>query len=83
MNAQNIQQVVRDLFRQNYKLYPESYADSVVEAVTTAKEVAKGYWDNRTEEEEQRDAEAQVTLQDYENWCVQELTELKKEAINH
>lgn len=83
MKKQNIEQIIRELFRQNFKAYPESYPDSIVLAIDAAKEVANGYWNNRTEEEEQRDAEAQVTLQDYEQWCVAELTALKKEAINN
>lgn len=81
MNKQNIEQIIRELFRQNYRLYPESYPDTVVAAVDAAKEVAKGFWDNRTMEEELRDAKALVTLQDYEQWVTAELTALKKEAI--
>lgn len=81
MQKQNIEQIIRELFKQNYRLYPESYPDTVVAAVDAAKEVANGYWDNRTEEEEQRDQQAGVTLQDYENWVTAELTALKKEAI--
>lgn len=82
MNRQNIEQIIRDLFRQNFSLYPESYPDSITEAIDTAKVTAKGFWDVRTEDEEQRDQEADVTLQDYESWVVAELTTLKKESVN-
>lgn len=83
MNNYNVSQVIRELFRQNYTLYPSSYSDNIGPAIDAAKETAKGYWDNRTPEEERRDRNALVTLQDYENWCVDELTALKKEAINN
>lgn len=83
MNYQNIAQIIRERFRQNYTIYPEVYPDSIVEAVEAAKNAAQGYWDVRTPEEEQRDAEAQVTLQHYESWCIDELTSIKKEAINN
>lgn len=83
MNYQNIAQIIRNLFRDNYNAYPDSYPDSLIEAVEAAKETAKGYWDNRTPDEEQRDAEAQVTLQHYESWCIDELASIKKEAINN
>lgn len=83
MNKQNIEQVIRELFRQNFNLYPENYPDAIVDSIDTAKLVAAGYWDLRTPDEEQRDAEAGVTLQDYEYWCVAELTVLKKEAIKN
>ena len=75
MNKQNIEQIIRDLFRQNFNLYPEIYSDPV-EAITAAKDASKGYWDVRTPDEEQRDSAANVTLQDYELWCVAELSEL-------
>jgi hypothetical protein len=83
MNRQNISQIIRSLFRDNYRLYPETYPNNIGPAIDAAKETAKGYWDNRTPEEEQRDAEAHVTLQDYEKWCVDELRLIKKEAINN
>lgn len=76
MKKHDIETIIRYLFRDNYP-------DQIVAAIDTAKEVAKGYWDVRTSEEEQRDAEAEVTLQDYEMWCGTELTALKKEAINN
>lgn len=74
MNRQNIKQVICELFRENVRLYPEDY-EVHADAVNMAKESAKGYWDNRNEMEIERDNEAQVTLQDYESWCLAELEE--------
>lgn len=82
MKKSDIQHIIRELFRQNFNLYPENYPDTVVAAVDTAKQVAAGYWDVRTPEEELRDEQAGATLQDYEQWCIAELTALKKESIN-
>lgn len=48
------------------------------EAMSVAKEVAKGYYDNRAEFEVERDEQAGVTAQDYENWILDELAEQAK-----
>lgn len=82
MNRQNIEQIIRDLFKQNYELYPENYSNYVPDAVETAKQTARGYWDMRTEEEEKRDQTAGVTLQDYETWVVYQLYQIEKESVN-
>jgi hypothetical protein len=82
MKRENIEQVIRELFRQNYSLYPDSYSDTPSAAIKSAKTVALGYWDNRTDEEIERDEQAEVTDQDYENWVVSELVNLKKESVN-
>jgi hypothetical protein len=76
MNRQNISQIIRELFRENVRLYPEDYKVHA-DAINMAKESAKSYWDNRNEIEIERDNEAKVTLQDYESWCLAELEELK------
>lgn len=82
MNKQNIEQIIRELFRQGYYTYRENYPKDNLKAINTTKEIAKMSWDNRTEDEIERDEQAGVTLQDYEQWCVAELTALKKESIN-
>jgi len=79
MQRQNIRQIVVELFRENYRLYPEDYKEPGA-AIIMAKEVAKGYWDNRVEFEIERDKKAQVTAEDYENWIVDELSEIVKET---
>jgi hypothetical protein len=80
MKRENIEQIIRDLFKQNYKLYPENYPDQVGEAINTALLAAEGYWDNRDETEIERDKQAGVTLYDYENWVKAELKELKNQT---
>lgn len=77
MKRQNIEQIIRELFRENYRLYPESYTGGA-EAMSVAKEVAKGYYDNRAEFEVERDEQAGVTAQDYDNWILDELAEQAK-----
>jgi hypothetical protein len=79
MNRQNIETIIRDLFRDNFRANPESY--QVGEAVNTALLAAEGFWDNRDEIEIARDKQAGVTLYDYENWVKAELTELKKQSV--
>lgn len=81
MKKQNIETIIRELFRQGYNAYRESYPDQIMEAIKTARVTAAGYWGTRTPEEEQRDKEAGVTLRDYEYWVVAELKE-QKEIIN-
>lgn len=82
MKRENIQTIIRDLFRDNYRANPDSYPSQVGDAVRLALLTAKGYWENRTEDEMIRDAKANVNLADYENWVKAELTELKKQSVN-
>lgn len=81
MNKQNIEQIIRELFRENYRLYPESYPttdDGLMtdEGTICAQEVAKGYFDNRAQFEIERDEKAGVTKIDYVEWVMAELGEL-------
>jgi hypothetical protein len=73
MNKQNIKNVIQELFRQNIHRYPEYYNSSLEQAKETAIETAKGYWDNRNESEIESDSLHEVTLQDYQDWCIEEL----------
>lgn len=50
-----------------------SYFVASEEAIDTARNVAEGYWENRTEEEIERDERNDVTLSDYIDWCRSEL----------
>lgn len=81
MNRQNIEQIIRELFRQNFNLYPELYPiaeDGLMteEGTTNAQGAAKGYWDMRTEDEAERDEKSGVTQIDYVEWVMAELSEL-------
>lgn len=93
MNRQNIETIIRDLFRQNFNLYPESYpltteyVNSMIpnkkgellvtdEAAINAQEAAVGYWNNRNEDEIERDEKAGVTEIDYVEWVMAELSDL-------
>lgn len=81
MNKQNIEQIIRELFRQNFSLYPESYPlteDGLMseEGTTCAQDNAKGYWAVRNEDEIERDEKAGVTQIDYVEWVMAELSDL-------
>lgn len=81
MNRQNIETLIRDLFRQNFNAYPESYPltdDGLMseEGTTCAQDNAKRYWAVRTEFEIERDEKAGVTEIDYVEWVMVELSDL-------
>ena len=80
MNKQNIQHIIRELFRENFNLYPESYpiVNGLMSELGTicAQEVAKGYWNNRAEFEIERDEKEGVTEIDYVDWVMTELSDL-------
>lgn len=81
MQKQNISQIIRELFRANFNLYPEHYqlTDAGLmseDGTTQAQEVAKGYWAVRTEDEIERDEKAGVTEIDYVEWVMAELSDL-------
>ena len=74
MNRQNIQQIIRDLFKDNFNAYPDDYSISNnQQARLNARITAREYWENRTAEEIERDKNAGVTRHDYQNWCTLEL----------
>lgn len=81
MDRQNIHQIIRELFIQNYNAYPESYPlteDGLMseEGTICAQEVARGYWDVREEAEIERDEIAGVTEIDYVEWVMAALSGL-------
>lgn len=81
MKKQDIENVIRELFRQNFNAYPENYplADGGLmseEGTTQAQDVAKGYWSERNEDEIERDEKSGVTEIDYVEWVMKELSDL-------
>lgn len=81
MKKEHIEQIIRDLFRQNYNAYPESYTlteDGLMseEGTICAQDNAKGYWATRTPDEIERDEQAGVTQIDYVEWVMAELGDL-------
>lgn len=80
MKTSNVEQIIKELFKANYNLYPESYplnedGDAFEnEASETAADVAKGYYANRNESEIERDENLGITEIDYVEWCMQELS---------
>jgi hypothetical protein len=79
MKKQNVEQIIKELFRQNYNLYPESYplnenGEAENEASENVADVAKGYYANRTESEIERDEQLGITEIDYVEWCMAEFS---------
>lgn len=77
MKTNNIKQIIVDLFRQNWLLYPEDYKEPKA-AKIMAIASAKSYWDNRNEIEIERDKEAGVKFKDYRQWILDKLKELEE-----
>jgi hypothetical protein len=66
----NIETIIKDLAKQAFNSYPEVYNSEFPEkCAESISELAKGYWDNRTEDEIERDENAGVDVNDYERWC--------------
>lgn len=72
MKTENIKQGIQELLRDNIRLYPAQYTPETYQ--DTAMTVAIGYYENRTEQEIERDAELEITVQDYIDWCLTEAT---------
>jgi len=82
MNKQNIQQIIRELFRQYYNAnngqsFPLT-EDCLMsgEGTIHAQEVARQYWALRKEDEIERDENAGITEIDYVEWVMAELSDL-------
>jgi len=75
----NIENIIWDIASENAAMYPENFEISngefTEEATTNMLVAAKGYFDNRTDSEIERDEDADVTLEDYAEWT--------KKAISH
>lgn len=85
MNKKNIEQIIRELFKDNYRAYPSDYDfsnDNGQQARLNARSVANEYWDNRQDDEVVRDEQAGVTKEDYVKWVMAELSDLIPSAPN-
>ncbi|WP_205510262.1 hypothetical protein [Longitalea arenae] len=80
---EDVQQVIQQRFRQNAKLFPESYPKEsgryTDEARKNAAITAESFWDMRIIDDIERDSQAGVTKEDYINWCTTELLSLQME----
>lgn len=78
MNQQNAKQIIQELARANFNMYPHSYplVDGLAteEATINAQELAIGYHDNRTEIDAERDEELGITKIDYVDWVMEEFS---------
>lgn len=82
MNKQNIQQIIRELFRQAFNSAPDAYSQLdengllTDECTTYAQEYGMALYECRNEDEIERDDKAGVTKIDYVEWVMAELGEL-------
>jgi hypothetical protein len=73
--AQTIQ-IIRELFRQNINVYPESYPITDKDTcLKQAESVARGYWDTRNDDEIEADQRNKITADDYIAWCQSEFSD--------
>lgn len=76
MGKQQIEQIIKDLARDNFNLYSEQYelknGLATSEATETAQDLAINYYDNRTNEEIERDEDENITQIDYVNFVMAE-----------
>lgn len=82
MKKQNVEQIIKELFADNYKMYPESYPESDnglvnEEADDNCEQWAHDMWNNRNEPEIERDEELTISLADYKDWAKQKFYALQ------
>lgn len=80
MKIENVKQIIQELASENFEIYPESYPiednEFSYEAAENMQELAKGYWDNRDENEIERDSDLGITLEDhYYVWICEQAVE--------
>jgi hypothetical protein len=76
MNKQNVEQIIKELFSENYRMYPESYPESEnglvnEEADDNCEQWAHDMWNNRLDTEIERDEDLGISLADYKDWSKQ------------
>lgn len=67
-----IETIIKDLAAANFNHYPSDYTPQ--NSNYAMSELAKGYWENRTIEEVERDEQAGVTIEDYETWVIETIS---------
>lgn len=74
MQKQNVEQIIRDLAKANFNLYPENFEiDNMLStemATLEAQELSNMYWDNRTDNEIKRDDNLGIIKTDYQDWVM-------------
>jgi hypothetical protein len=78
MDKKEIEKLIRKYLRDNHTAHPRAFPDTLTEMIKLSKLLASSYWEHRDRIEVKRDKEADVTISDYENWCIDELIALKK-----
>jgi len=80
MKKSNIEQIIKELARDNFRLYTESYPLennlASLEACENLSELAMNYWNSRDESEIERDRAERVILADYFIWIQDAFNEL-------
>lgn len=77
MTTQNVKQIIQEWFRANLNLYSNHYpienGEVTQEAINVAERVALSYYREKSHVENLRDQLSNITLQNYIDWCLEEL----------
>jgi len=83
MNKENVEQIIKELANDNFRMYPESYHldDNLAtnEASENVQELGISYFQHRNEHEIERDEELNISQIDYVEWCMEEFSNLIEE----
>jgi len=70
-----IERIIKDLAYDNFKTYADMYptfeGKATEEATSNVKQLASNYYDNRTNEDIDRDEQYNVAEEDYQKWCLE------------
>lgn len=81
MDKQNIEMIIRDLFRANFHHYRSDYSKEVLHSPSEiAADWAVNLFDNRNDQEQLRDEQLLITVENYKSWAVAELKSLQQDA---
>lgn len=72
MDYQHKKRIIQELFRENLRLYPESYPADLQESLIHCANVALGYWDNRNDLEIEEEQGTDISKIDYVLFCIEE-----------
>lgn len=81
MKKHQIESLIRGYVRKNFIHEPKVFPSDLMNILKLAKELANGYWEHRTMHEIDRDAEVNVTLDDYYIWVAGEMTLIKHQML--
>jgi hypothetical protein len=81
MNKENVEQLIKQLTRECINAYPDAYPVNIDGTATdvasmAVADIASSYWENRNENEIERDENLNITESDYVEWCLETFSDL-------